>query len=229
MGIVYQLNKGIDLANGEFIARLDSDDIMLPHRLETQLNFLLDSRNVKVEILGSDAIEFGESENPIQFKNYEPAQISFLLNFCCPLLHPTVMMRSVIFKDGLRYSENYPLAEDFALWRVVNNGDNIAILNQVLTKYRIHKNQTNKSDKRQALQKDSFQKVLRNIVNKKGLNLLDIILLLNNKSISRKTADYIFNSKLDGNLNWFVRKYISTKKKKLGLKSGLLNHLAQGC
>jgi glycosyltransferase involved in cell wall biosynthesis len=154
-GIVYQLNKGIENAKGEFIARMDADDISLPERFQKQIDFLEDPKNHKIDVLGTDAVSIGKETSKIQFQNYKPNQISFLLNFFCPILHPTVMMRSKIFQKGLKYSDEYKYAEDLALWRMIDNAKNIAILKESLLQYRIHQNQTNSNEIRKEVQKNS--------------------------------------------------------------------------
>ena len=159
-GIVYQLNKGIDNSNGEFIARMDADDISYPDRFQKQIDFL--NTNPQIDVLGSFAKKIGEEVGLIQYKYNKPKQISFLLNFYCYMLHPTVMMRKRILSK-FKYSSDYPLAEDYGLWCQINNGNNLYILDEVLLDYRIHNEQTNKSDKRLKVQFDSVLKVKKDI------------------------------------------------------------------
>jgi len=159
-GIVYQLNKGIDNSKGEFIARMDADDISFPERFERQIDFL--KKNRKIDVLGTYAEKFGDEIGLIDYKYNKPQQISFLLNFYCYMLHPTVMMRKTIFRK-FKYSDKYPLAEDYGLWCSINNGKNLYILDEVLLKYRTHSAQTNKSDERLKIQFDSVLKVKKDI------------------------------------------------------------------
>lgn len=159
-GIVHQLNKGIDNSQGEFIARMDADDISHPERFNKQIEFL--NTHPKIDVLGTFAEKFGDESGLIKYKYNKPEQISFLLNFYCYMLHPTVMMRKQIFNKH-KYSDKYPLAEDYGLWCQVNNGSNLYILNSALLKYRIHNNQTNKAVERVQIQFDSVLKVKRGI------------------------------------------------------------------
>ena len=159
-GIVHQLNKGIDNSQGEFIARMDADDISFPERFNKQIEFL--NTHPKIDVLGTFAEKFGDESGLIEYKYNKPEQISFLLNFYCNMLHPTVMMRKRIFSK-CKYSNDYPLAEDYGLWCQVNNGSNLYILDEVLLDYRIHNEQTNKSSKRLKVQYDSVLKVKKDI------------------------------------------------------------------
>lgn len=173
-GIVYQLNKGIEHAQGEFIARMDADDVSFPERLQKQVDFLEDIRNKKIDVLGTDAISIGIETKAIYHKNYKSSQISFLLNFYCPILHPTVMMRKELFINGLKYPSGYKYAEDLALWRLIDNGKNIAILNEILLYYRIHPDQTNGNAKRKEIQKNSTLNALT--ISSRSNNLFSLFL-----------------------------------------------------
>ena len=173
-GIVYQLNKGIENARGEYIARMDADDVSFPERLQKQVDFLEDITNKKIDVLGTDAISIGIETKVIIYKNYKPKQISFLLNFYCPILHPTVMMRKEVFINGLKYPSEYKYAEDLALWRLINNGKNIAILNESLLYYRIHPDQTNGNEKRKEIQKNATLNALT--ISSRFCNLFSLIL-----------------------------------------------------
>jgi glycosyltransferase involved in cell wall biosynthesis len=154
-GIVYQLNKGIENARGEYIARMDADDVSFPQRFQKQIEFLDEYSNRRIDVLGTDAVSIGSTNKPIIHLNYLPKQISFMLNFYCPILHPTVMMRRKIFQDGLKYPDGYKYAEDLALWRMIDTGKNIAILKESLLLYRIHQDQTNGDKNRKEVQKKS--------------------------------------------------------------------------
>ncbi len=62
LGIVKALNNGLNEAKGKFIARMDGDDIMLPQRLEKQLKFLSENKNI--DLIGTQVEIFKEVENP---------------------------------------------------------------------------------------------------------------------------------------------------------------------
>ena len=63
LGLTKSLNKGLALAQGEYIARMDADDISLPERLMMQLNFLIDNKTVP--LVGSGAIMIDEDGKSI--------------------------------------------------------------------------------------------------------------------------------------------------------------------
>jgi glycosyltransferase involved in cell wall biosynthesis len=220
-GIVFQLNKGIKHASGEYIARMDADDISLPERFQKQIEFLENPENHKIDVLGTDAVSIGSSRKPIIHHNYVPKQISFLLNFKCPILHPTVMMRKSIFDTGLRYSEDFKYAEDYALWRTVDKGCNIAILANQLLMYRIHNAQTNQDLDRLKIQMDSCVKV----GNIKSIRMFDRWFFTT--KLRRFFVDSWFGIKNDYVPNLVQRYYILFMKKHLNIKSQLVNSVLQ--
>src|SRR5574344_112643 len=134
-GLSKTLNRAFDLATGEFIARMDSDDISLPLRFEEQIYFL--ENHKEISILGTWFETFPQKD---VIKNLENPRFLDFLN-ACQLGHPTVMYRKNDFdKYKLRYNEDYTTAEDYELWSRAVRVLNIANLQKVLLKYRIHKN-----------------------------------------------------------------------------------------
>jgi len=115
-GIANALNCGFNHSKGEFIARMDSDDVALPNRIEVQLNQML--HNPKLDILGS-AIFIIDSENKIIGKRSYPRSdrdIRSSLYYQCPFAHPSVVFRKRILKEPFIYSTEYLFAEDYELW-----------------------------------------------------------------------------------------------------------------
>lgn len=117
-GLVRGLNQGLDLARGEYIARMDQDDISLPDRLERQVDFL--EKNQGIGICGT-WIKIFSKYKFISLDIKKPLtseEISCEMIFGNALLHPTVMMRKKFLdKFKLRYRDNYLWAEDYDLWR----------------------------------------------------------------------------------------------------------------
>lgn len=141
--IVKTLNKGISLSRGDYIARMDSDDISLPTRFEKQIKFL--ENNSDITICGSNIRRL---RNNLKWKSkkFPPTNddIRATLLFECPLAHPTVVIRRNFF-DTLKYNHSFNMAEDYALWC------DAALLNykfhniqENLLLYRLHSNQTAK-------------------------------------------------------------------------------------
>lgn len=136
-GLIYTLNRGLELAKGEYIARMDADDISLPARLEKQVRYL--DAHKDVVVLGTGFKTFGEGiTSSVVLLGEDDKQIkaNYLTEF--PFAHPTVMMRRVA---GLRYNGDYKNAEDYRLWLDLMSEGRYHNLQEVLLHYRISPSQ----------------------------------------------------------------------------------------
>ncbi|MDL2302296.1 glycosyltransferase family 2 protein [Lachnospiraceae bacterium OttesenSCG-928-D06] len=114
LGISASLNRGLKCAKGEYIARMDDDDISSPRRLEIQKMYM-DS----YPEIGICGIRHKVLNAPNWLVDYsaDPQQLQTDLLFFSPLRHPTIMMRkTVIEKFQLYYDEELPGAEDYELY-----------------------------------------------------------------------------------------------------------------
>lgn len=158
MGIVYTLNRGLDVAKGEYIARMDSDDISMPTRFEKQLSLF--KKNSNLAVVGTSFTVFGEGIKDYHFNfshNYKRAKAELFFN--SSLGHPSVMIKkSVLINNNLYYEEEYSGLEDFVLWwRIAKYGD-IASLEEPLLRYRKHQKQITAS--RDIVFEQKFKKFL---------------------------------------------------------------------
>jgi len=137
-GIAGALNAGLDIAKGELIARMDSDDISLPERFEKQVKFLDERKDISV--LGGWHEYFPKTKIIQTIKT--PKFLDFL--FFNRISHPTVMFRRLDFeKYNLRYKPDYK-CEDYELWSRAVRYLNFYNLQEVLLKYRVHDNNYSK-------------------------------------------------------------------------------------
>lgn len=136
--LIKTLNKGLDLANGIYIARMDADDISLPVRIEKQMNFMLS--NPEVDLCGTNYIMIDGEGLEIGCSDYPLNDIRENLLFNCPVAHPSVLFKKeTIIRVG-KYNEEMFNAEDYELWlRVVSVGC-IKNISDKLLLYRWHGN-----------------------------------------------------------------------------------------
>lgn len=142
MGISYTLNRGLDAAKGEYIARMDADDISLPERFSKQVKYMDD--HPQIGVLGVATIEFGEGiekeEKQYCVSNPKNAKASLFFSTC--LAHPTVMIRAAVLREHqLRYESAYDGTEDYLLWWKIAHYAELCVLDEALFKYRIHQKQ----------------------------------------------------------------------------------------
>ena len=159
-GIATALNNGFDMAQGEYIARMDSDDISLPNRFAKQVEFL--DNHPDISVLGTWAKFFPTKKNIIMDHPEFPCYIDFILS--CKIVHPSVMLRKKSFDlYNLRYDKEFNSAEDYELWSRAIGYLKFANLQEVLLNYRWHESNTGKvSRKKQILLSN---KIVENMLN----------------------------------------------------------------
>lgn len=131
------LNKGINLARGIFIARMDADDVSLPKRLELQVNYLL--KNTEVGIVGG-VMEITDINGCITGKREYPKNDKLIrrnMFFYSPFSHPLIMIRASVLKLSGLYDPSYNPAEDYELYFRIGLYTKFANLPSTLLRYRI--------------------------------------------------------------------------------------------
>ncbi|MCL2027007.1 MAG: glycosyltransferase [Bacteroidales bacterium] len=156
IGIVASLNKGIDLCTGEFIARMDADDISLPERLQKQWDFL--NANPEFAMVGGNIEEITDDDQHIRWVN-RPCPAHLLktqLFFRNTFVHPIVLIRKNVLEE-FRYNANYIYAEDYFLWSQIAFKYPVTNLPETLMKYRKHQQSVSVQHKQQ--QVDTVKKI----------------------------------------------------------------------
>lgn len=134
-GLITILNQGLDLCTGEYIARMDGDDISRPERFKLQVDYM--DAHPNVGVVGAWVSAFGTKQD---IYKYAPViKLLDLLIHGCRICHPTAMIRaSVLHNNNIRYSKRYPCAEDFAFWMSIAHVSELHNLQTVLLDYRYH-------------------------------------------------------------------------------------------
>ena len=139
-GLVATLNEAIQRSSGQFIARMDQDDICYPTRIQKQLDFLIKNN---IDVCGTSYKIIDENENVLKvinsFNEYFEVIISAML---VPFAHPSVMFRNIFQRKDLSYgSGEITFAEDYDLWiKMVKKDVSFGNLKEILLKYRVFGN-----------------------------------------------------------------------------------------
>ncbi len=133
--LIATLNKGLGLASGEYLARMDADDICLPERFEKQVKFL--DENQDYVAVGSNYLAFGDLNfvSKLALTNEAIRLASYFEN---PMAHPTTMLRlNVLRSHSISYRPDLLHIEDWGLWRDLMKFGNLENLNAPLLHYRL--------------------------------------------------------------------------------------------
>ncbi|HXH17782.1 MAG TPA: glycosyltransferase family 2 protein [Chitinophagales bacterium] len=166
MRLIATLNKGIELAQGSYIARMDADDVCLPQRLEKQVAFM--NAHPEVGLCGCYLRTLGHAqEYDIRFETEHDA-ITFKLFFDTHFPHPAAMLRrSVLLQYQLRFDKDYIHAEDFEMWNRMADVCRLAIIPEVLMLKRMHGQQI--SSVHAATQDKISRRIRMELMQKMGL------------------------------------------------------------
>lgn len=141
-GICVTLNKGLDIARGKYIVRMDADDIAMPTRLASQFAFMETNTDISVAGCFVERIFDDSSKNDFPPSEKDPVQCRADMLFATCVAHPAVIIRkSILDENGLRYDDDYRGMEDYHLWWRCSKHSNVTNIPEVLLQYRIHKSQ----------------------------------------------------------------------------------------
>ncbi len=133
------LNRGLEIAEGDYIARIDSDDICMSDRFEKQVAFLESHQEIgavgtQVRNISPD----GTHSRPGSPTPTTPNMTSWQVLLGYPVAHPTLMIRRSLLNEVGGYDTSYPYAQDQALWSKLIFKTRLTNLNEVLVSYRQH-------------------------------------------------------------------------------------------
>lgn len=146
MGLTDSLNRGLSLCHGEYIARMDADDISLPDRLERQMEYLEKNHYDLIGGITEMINENGTLLYSIKSVPTDPKKINKALRYSQCIAHPTWLGRKEVFEKNAGY-RHMPLCEDYDFTlRAVLNGFVISNLNEAVLKYRMTSNSISRSN-----------------------------------------------------------------------------------
>ena len=129
-GVTVALNTGLAACSGEFVARMDADDVCVVDRLKKQVAAMK-----SCDIVGSWITVIDSSGKELFVRTYSN-DVASVINKECPLAHPTVMFRRLLVD---KYDSSFSTSQDYELWfRLFSNGARFTVLQESLLKYRVH-------------------------------------------------------------------------------------------
>jgi len=138
-GLTKNLNRGLQLAKGEFIARMDGDDYSFPERFGKQIEYLQQNKQVVLVGTGYYIIDSEDHRSTLNIEGGEPWEVFWKSIFGPVIMHPSAIFRkTLIDNNSLKYREETFPAEDFDMWsRMMRYGD-CGIVQEPLIEYRLH-------------------------------------------------------------------------------------------
>jgi len=137
-GIVTVLNRGIEMAKGEFIARMDSDDVSFPRRFEQQLAVFAKDPNV---VLVAGGFEVIDEDGEFLYREVLPAHDRDLKRRMLlrnPLAHGSVMFRKSVIDAVGPYTDEFGPTEDFELWSRIGTAGKFVALEATIFRWRVN-------------------------------------------------------------------------------------------
>lgn len=143
-GLVDALNRGCSLARGQYIARMDADDVAIVDRLMWQTDFL--KKHPEIGLVGGAVELIDEAGRPLGVRRYPTSDHEIKSQLSCRnvIWHPTVLVRREILASVCGY-RNILYAEDYDLWLRIADQFGLANFGALLLRYRVHPDQISSS------------------------------------------------------------------------------------
>lgn len=138
VGVGKSLDKGISIAKGDFIARMDADDISFSKRLEWQVEYLLNNLDVvavggQVKLMDSKGRLFGKKNFPLSHNElYE------MLYYAVPIQHPSLVVNRKLLPKDFSWYDGIRKSQDLHLFFKLTNYGKLGNIEQYVLKYRYY-------------------------------------------------------------------------------------------
>ncbi|MBL0309835.1 MAG: glycosyltransferase family 2 protein [Bacteroidetes bacterium] len=186
--LIATLNKGIELARGKYIARMDADDISLLERLQIQFDFM--ERHPEVVLCGSWYEAVGLKSQLVKYVGGHQ-QIMLKMLYQCHLCHPTVVFRKkVVDSFQQKFDRSYLHAEDYEFFTRIGETHQLDNIQQVLLKYRHHVSSVSSSNRQ--IQFDNSTRIKKHLFSRLGMRVSNRQL-----EVFRKIAEHNYEKSMD--------------------------------
>lgn len=210
IGLTKSLNKGLDVAQGEYIARMDPDDTCYPERFEKQIEYMREHPDTIV--CGTWANLINEKHDITEeswarqtIDDMDKYRINLLFDNKPQIIHPTTFLNNKLLKDyDIKYNEYYRYAQDYEMWTICSKYANCYINPCVLLNYRQHSKNISFSKANE--QKECAIQIIQKQLGLLNLSLTDDLKPLHFRFLNEQRP---YNSKIK---KW-LRKIIKANKK----------------
>jgi glycosyltransferase involved in cell wall biosynthesis len=157
LGLALSLNRGISIARGNYIARMDADDIAFPERLQCEIDYL---EKHGVDMVSTNAVIIDEESCELRKMGSFPENPMPLLRYSNNIVHPSVLIRSDVIRKVGGY-RNFKRSQDYDLWlRLMAAGYQIRTIDAYLMKYRVRSSSITKGGRLEQYYINLYQKSL---------------------------------------------------------------------
>jgi glycosyltransferase involved in cell wall biosynthesis len=229
LGLTKSLNIGLKQARGEYVARMDTDDISLPERFELQKKFLDENPSI-VAVGGENEIIDTDGKKTGYKKVYTgPALLHFLFIIGNQINHSSIMFRKKPILDEGGYDEHFRYVQDFELWsRLSKKKFLFSNLTTPLLQYRLHSNSITQAKPTRDVAYEFVREVIhRNVSeyvsNTKNANLTRDIDLFLHSFHKQQVASFIDTLRIISFLYTFTGSYIKKENPDNAVRSCVYN------
>jgi glycosyltransferase involved in cell wall biosynthesis len=138
LGLVAALSRGIAEARAPYLARMDADDVSLPHRLERQLEALADDERLALVGCAVETIDAAGRVTGSWSLPVDDAALRRRLLLRNPFTHGAVVLRRAAVEAAGGYRTDYGANEDYDLWRRLAREWRLGAVPEALYRYRVH-------------------------------------------------------------------------------------------
>ncbi|OGD86262.1 hypothetical protein A2164_03745 [Candidatus Curtissbacteria bacterium RBG_13_35_7] len=145
LGLAASLNIALRQAQGDYVARMDADDISLPNRFEEQIYFL--QKNPTIDLCGTWVDLIDEKGKIIGEKKFptDPKKLKRSITWYTPIVHPTYMAKSRVYKNLNGYRTTFDFAEDYDFLSRAKNKFHMSNIPRKLLLWRFQDNRRSRS------------------------------------------------------------------------------------
>lgn len=169
-GVPATLNSGIEQSQGDYVARMDADDISDPQRLELQVEHL--ENHTQCGIVGSWIYRMRQ-KGDVRLKTFpeRDSDLKLMLMFECCFSHPAVMIRKSVLQDlPYVYDEHFRNAQDYELWARLQSKCGFYCIQKPLLWYRELASSVSKQAKKKNRKRERVQKIHESLFEAYGIN-----------------------------------------------------------